>query len=180
MQEISVLLISGSLRKPSMNRKLLAEAARLIEPAKPTAADIGFPLYDGDIETSTGIPAAVQTLADQIADAQAVVIGCPEYNQSFSGVLKNALDWVSRLKTNPWADKPVALVSATGGRAGGARAQSALRLAMMPFRAHVLPGPEVLVASASGAFDDAGRLTDERYIKALETLMTDLRAAVLR
>ncbi len=180
MQEISVLLICGSLRKPSMNRKLLSEALRLLGPADGTFADIRFPLYDGDIETSEGIPDAVGTLAEQIEKADAIIIGCPEYNASFSGVLKNALDWVSRLKGNPWLGKPVAIVSAAGGRAGGARSQSAFRLAMNPFRARVLPGPEVLVASAGQAFDDEGRLKDERYIKALETLMSDLRGAAGR
>jgi chromate reductase len=73
--------------------------------------------------TGHGIPAEVQELADQIAAADAVIIAGPEYNKALSGVLKNALDWVSRTKGNPWRDKPVAIMSATGGRAGGERTQ---------------------------------------------------------
>jgi chromate reductase len=92
----------------------------------------------------------VQALADAIARADAVMIAGPEYNKALSGVLKNALDWVSRTKGNPWRDKPVAIMSATGGRAGGERTQFSLRLCMMPFRANVLPGPEVLVGQAIG------------------------------
>jgi chromate reductase len=104
------------------------------------------------------------------------VIATPEYNKSFPGVLKNALDWVSRIKGGPWRDKPVAIISAAAGRAGGERSQFALRLAMMPFRARVLPGPEVMVADASNAFGPDGQLKDERYSKALAELMAQLRA----
>jgi chromate reductase len=91
-------------------------------------------------------------------------------------VLKNALDWVSRTKGGPWRDKPVAIISAADGRGGGDRSQFALRLAMVPFRARVLPGPEVMVADASSAFGPDGRLKDERYVRALAELMALLRA----
>lgn len=174
MTDVGLLLISGSLRKGSFNRKLLAVAAELFG-GPSTVADVNLPLYDGDLEDSEGIPEAVQRLADQIAAADAVVIGCPEYNQSMTGVLKNALDWVSRTKGNPWAGKPVAIVSAAGGRAGGARAQYALRLALNPFQPRLLTGPEVMVAGASAQFDDDGQLTGELYVKSLTTLMEKLR-----
>jgi chromate reductase len=174
MAKFDLLLISGSLRKGSFNRMLLAEAARLYG-APAHEADLNLPLYDGDLESSDGIPAAVQTLADQIAAAKAVVISGPEYNQSMSGVLKNALDWVSRVESNPWADKPVALVSAAAGRTGGARGQYILRLAMNPFQPVLLTGPEVLVAGAHQEFDDNGQLKSEQYEKALSGLMAKLR-----
>lgn len=82
-------------------------------------------------------------LVDQIAAADAVVISTPEYNKSISGVLKNALDWVSRTSGKPWAGKPVAIMSAAAGRAGGERAQFALRLCMVPFRADLVAGQEL-------------------------------------
>jgi chromate reductase len=172
-----LLGICGSLRKGSYNRKLMLEAKRLFDPAEFVDADLRLPLYDGDLEDAEGIPAAVQTLADQIAAADAVVIAGPEYNKALSGVLKNALDWVSRTKGGPWRGKPVAIMSATGGRAGGERTQFSLRLCMVPFRAHVLPGPEVLVGLAAEQFDAEGRLTNARNLAMLEELMGELRAA---
>ncbi len=178
MSELKLLGISGSLRGASVNTKLVHEAARLFSPGSFELADLRLPLYDGDEETRNGIPPAVQKLADQILAADAVVISTPEYNQSFSGVLKNALDWVSRVDGKPWNDKPVALVAAAAGRAGGARAQYALRLAMAPFRVRVATGPEVLIASAGSAYDDDGRLLDDRYQNALAQLMDALKSQV--
>ncbi|MEP3297632.1 MAG: NAD(P)H-dependent oxidoreductase [Pseudoruegeria sp.] len=175
---IQVLTISGSLRQGSYNRKLLAEAARLIEADTVVQADLRLPLYDGDLEDAKGIPTSVQLLADQIAAADAVVISTPEYNKNLSGVLKNALDWVSRTKGNAWADKPVAVLSATGGRAGGERAQNSLRLCLQPFRPLILQGPEVLVGQCAQQFDVKGRLTNERYETVLGNLMQALRAKI--
>jgi chromate reductase len=150
------------------------EAARLFDPETFVEADVRLPLYDGDLEKAEGIPPAVQTLRDEIAAADAVVISTPEYNKALSGVLKNALDWVSRTKPNPWLKKPVAIMSATAGRAGGERTQYSLRLAMVAFRPTILQGPEVLVAQAADQFED-GRLVNERYIAALDELMASLR-----
>jgi len=172
----ALLGISGSLRRDSWNSKLMREAARVYAPETFTVANLHLPLFDDDLQQSQGIPDAVQILADLIAQADAVVIASPEYNQSFSGVLKNALDWISRVEGRPWRDKPVAIVSAAAGRTGGARAAYALRLAMTPFRACVLPGPEVMIAAPAGEFDEAGRLTNERYIRSLTELMADLRS----
>jgi chromate reductase, NAD(P)H dehydrogenase (quinone) len=178
--DLTLLGISGALRRASTNRLLLAEARRLFGPARMTEADLRLPLYDGDLETESGIPPAVQHLADQIREADAVVIATPEYNKAIPGVLKNALDWVSRTKGGPWRDKPVAIVSAAAGRAGGERSQFSLRLAMTPFRAHVLPGPEVMVADSASAFDEAGRLRSEATVKLLAELMALLRAEAER
>ena len=161
MGTLTLLGISGSLRRESWNSKLMREAARAFDPAAFTEADLRLPLFDDDLQQSEGIPEAVQRLADQIRGADAVVIASPEYNQSLTGVLKNALDWISRAKTKPWADKPVALVSAASGRAGGARANYALRLAMTPFRPRLLTR-DVLVADGRNqmpGFD--GTLTPE-------------------
>lgn len=174
-----LLCISGSLRAQSVNRKLLAEAARLYGGPFQNA-DLRLPLYDGDLEDAEGVPASVQALADQIAGAEAVVISTPEYNQSLSGVLKNALDWVSRTKGGPWRDKPVAIMSAAAGRAGGARASYALRLAMTPFRPRLLTGPDLMLADAANQFDADGRLTNEISLKILGELMDGLRAEARR
>ena len=174
----TLLGIPGALRSASTNRLLLAEARRAFGPATQTEADLRLPLYDGDLEDAEGIPAPVQALADQIAAADAVVIACPEYNKAPPGVLKNALDWVSRTKGAPWKDKPVAIVSAADGRGGGDRSQFALRLMLTPFRPRLLTGPEVLVADASHAFDAEGRLKDDRYRKALAELMQALRGMI--
>ena len=173
---MTLLLVPGALRRASLNRLLAAEAARLYGVEGPRWADLRLPLYDGDLEEEAGVPPEAQALADAIAAAEAVVIATPEYNQSFPGVLKNALDWVSRTDGRPWRDKPVAIVSATAGRSGGARSQYALRLALNPFRPRLLTGPEVLVAQASQQFED-GRLVNERNARALEELMTALREA---
>ena len=173
-----LLTIAGALREGSTNRLLAAEAARLFAPETLTIADLNMPLYDGDLEDTSGIPVEVQNLANQIAAAHAVVISTPEYNKMIPGVLKNALDWVSRTKGNPWKGKPVAIMSAAAGRSGGERSQSSLRLALAPFRVRLVHGPEVLIASSGTAFDENGQLTDARYQKALAELMDELRGAI--
>lgn len=180
MSDMTLLGLCGSLRAESSNRKLMLEGARLFDPASFVAADLRLPLYDGDLEDSTGIPAAVQTLADQIAAADAVLVVTPEYNKGISGVLKNALDWVSRTKGGPWRDKPVALMSAAAGRAGGERAQNMARLCLNPFRPRLLAGPELMLAQSNSQFDAMGRLTNERSLAVLQELMDDLRAEVGR
>ena len=180
MGEHHLLGICGALRRGSTNRLLLAEARRIFDPATFTEGDIRLPLFDEDIETGPGIPESVQTLHRQIGAADAVVIATPEYNKSIPGGLKNALDWVSRVKGAVWRDKPVAIISAADGRAGGDRSQFALRLAMVPFRARVLPGPEVMVANSRHAFDDSGRLIEDSYTRALTDLMGLLHDEVRR
>lgn len=174
MTEFTLLGISGALRRTSVNSKLIREAGR-ISGGTFVEADLNLPLYNGDLEDAEGIPAPAQMLADQIADADAVFIATPEYNQALSGVLKNALDWVSRTQGKPWKDKPVAIASATAGRAGGARASYSLRLAMTPFMPRLLTGPELGIAHAAGEFDETGRLTNERYLKSLTTLVETLK-----
>jgi chromate reductase len=176
---LTLLGIPGALRAASTNRLLLAQARHSFGDAHYTEAHLRLPLYDGDLE-SEGIPPDVQTLADQIATADAIIIATPEYNKAPPGVLKNALDWVSRTKGAPWAGKPVAIISAAAGRAGGERSQYALRLMLTPFRPRLLPGPEVLIADSANAFDAEGRLEDKRSQKTLTELMALLRAEATR
>lgn len=178
MAQYRLLGISGSLRKEATNRKLVNEACRIFDPEHCSIADLNLPLFDGDDEDATGIPACVQTLADQIKAADAVIISTPEYNKALSGVLKNALDWVSRTKGSPWHNKPVAIMSAAAGRAGGERAQSSLRLCMAPFRPRLISGPEILMADSSNAFGENDRLANEFSVKSLGILMDLLRVEI--
>lgn len=173
-----LLGLSGSLREGATNTLLIREAGRLWG-GDFAEADIRFPLYDNDLEDREGLPEAVERVVAQIAAAEAVVIATPEYNQSLSGVLKNALDWISRSKVKPWAGKPVALMSAAAGRSGGARANYALRLAMTSFKPRLLPH-EVLVAGARREFDEAGHLTSERYLAQVSDIVEALKAEVAR
>lgn len=179
MAELKLVGLCGSLRKASTNRLLMLEAVRRFGDAEFVEGDLRLPLYDGDLEADVGIPAEVQTLADQIAAADAVIVASPEYNKGISGVLKNALDWVSRTKGAPWANKPVALMSAAAGRAGGERTQNMARLCLTPFRPLLLTGPEVMVAATSQQWDDQGRLINELNAKALDELMQVLRRHAL-
>lgn len=169
-----LLGLSGSLRRESTNTKLMRAAAALYGAENFVEGNLDLPLYNGDVE-ARGIPDTVQALAAQIAGAEAVIIATPEYNKALSGVLKNALDWVSRTDGAPWRDKPVAIMSAAAGRAGGERSQYSLRLCLNPFRPHVLPGPEVTIADSRNAFDEDGALINERSVKGLNELMTALR-----
>ena len=178
MTRPKLLGISGSLRAEATNSRLLAEAARLFGDADYTLADIRFPLFDADDENATGMPEAVEKVVQQIAEADAVIISTPEYNKGPSGALKNALDWISRSKEKPWAGKPVAVMSASSGRAGGERAQMILRSFMVPFRPVILQGPEIHLANSAKEFDEDGRLTGELYVKELTTLMQSLRALI--
>lgn len=180
MSDPKLLLISGSLRKEATNRKLLKEAARLFGAAQVVEADLNLPLYDGDDETANGIPESVQRLADQIATADAVIVSTPEYNKGPSGVLKNALDWVSRTDGAPWADKPVAVMSAAAGRAGGERAQMILRSFLVPFQPRILAGPEIHLAGSTDGFDETGQLISDRYAASVQQLMENLRAEISR
>jgi len=180
MARYNLIGLSGSLREASTNTKLLHEAARLFENCELTIADIRFPLYDGDAEAKTGVPAKVRAAADAIAAADAVLISTPEYNKGPSGVLKNALDWISRTDGKPWQNKPLAVMSAAAGRAGGERAQMILRGFMVPFRPHILQGPEIHLADSGKQFDDQGHLTGEIYVRELTQLMRNLRSEIDR
>lgn len=180
MAEHRLFGICGALRAGSTNRLLLAEAHRLYAPDHWEEADLRLPLFDEDLEIAGGIPPAVQRLADQVAAADAVFIACPEYNKALPGVLKNALDWISRTRGAPLRGKPVAIASAADGRAGGERTQSSLRLCLTAFRPRLLTGPEVMVAQSRQAFGPDGRLLDPKTERLLADLCAALRAEVDR
>ncbi len=180
MATYHLLGLSGALRTSSTNTRLLREAARLFGECTYQDADLRLPLYDGDAEAQQGVPPEVTRLSEQIATADAVLVSTPEYNKGPSGVLKNALDWVSRTEGAPWKSKPVAVMSAAAGRAGGERAQMILRGFLVPFQPRVLAGPEVHLAGSGDQFNDAGELTSEIYIKTLTQLMENLRVEIER
>src|ERR1700704_3377456 len=165
MPTLNVLSICGSLRKGSFNamtqRALpaLAPDGMTVTPA-PSFAD--FPLYNADIQNSTGFPAPVNALADAIRAADGVVFCTPEYNFTVPGGLKNAIAGVSRLPNQPFAGKPVALQSASPGPVGGARVQYDMRKAMTFLDAHTLNKPEIFIGNCASRFDEkTGELKDE-------------------
>ncbi len=178
MTNPTLLSISGSLRQGSFNRMLLKEAETAFGPATVLTADLNLPLYDGDLEAAEGIPASVQTLADQIKTADALVISSPEYNKGIPGVLKNALDWVSRVNGAVLKDKPTVVISAAAGRTGGETAQFMVIHCLTQLQVRLLPGPAVLVAAAQKEFDENGALGNEAYKSTLRTRMQALRTEV--
>ncbi|SFM61150.1 NADPH-dependent FMN reductase [Shimia aestuarii] len=174
----TLLGLSGALRTGSTNRKLLREAARLYGADSYIEADLDLPLYDGDDEDRDGIPEAVNLLIRQLSEADAVLIATPEYNGGITGVLKNALDWISRHSEKPLVGKPVAVMSAAAGRAGGVRGQTMLRTCLVPFRPRIALASEVGIADSGNAFDADGKLISDRYAASVQTLMDTLRAEV--
>lgn len=178
MSTPKLLTISGSLRQGSFNRMLLKEAVKAFGGAEVMDADLNLPLYDGDLEEADGIPASVQALAEQIKAADAIVISSPEYNKGIPGVLKNALDWVSRVEGAVLKGKPTVVVSAAAGRTGGETAQFMVLHCLTQLQVRLLPGQAVLVAGAMNEFDDNGALKNDLYRKTLATRMQALRAEV--
>lgn len=171
---MKLLGISGSLREASFNTQLIRNAAELAGEVEFTVADLNLPLYDGDVEDQ-GMPESVSLLIEQIRAADAVVISTPEYNKGISGVLKNALDWISRVPPMAFQDKPVAIMSATAGRGGGEVAQFMLRHCLVSHRPRLVMAPTVAVGGAPNAFEN-GHLKDETARKLLGDAMAALRA----
>ena len=179
MADKTLIGLSGSLRSGSFNSALLATAAGLAPAGlKVEIATIrGIPLYDGDVEEKDGIPAAVAELKDRIAGAAGLLLATPEYNASIPGVLKNAIDWLSRPgKDIPrvFGNKPVGVIGATPGPGGTRLSQTAWLpifrlLNMRPFF-----GKSVFLAGAGQAFDAQGRLTDEKLRDVVKQFMSGL------
>lgn len=179
MSDLKLLAISGSLREASTNTMLLREGVKSFGPASVQFGDLNLPLYSGDIEAE-GIPEAVQTLAAQMAAADAILISCPEYNKGISGVLKNALDWVSRVPDSVLRGKPVVLMAAAAGRAGGETGHYMTRQCLTALGAAVLATPPVLVAASFDEFTDDGALKTESYQQALDAATATLRRVASR
>jgi chromate reductase len=160
---MKILGFAGSLRAASYNKALLRAARELApEGMEIEIFDIGeIPLYNEDVERA-GVPAPVEEFRAAIRAADAILIAVPEYNHGVPGVLKNAIDWASRPpRESALAGKPAALLGASPGQTGTARAQTQLRASFVFTDTPALPQPEVLVFRAHEKFDADGRLTDE-------------------
>jgi chromate reductase len=181
-QAVTVLTICGSLRKGSYNAMTQRALPTLAPPAMtlktaPSFAD--FPIYNADIQNSTGFPAQVNALADAIRAADGVIFCTPEYNFSIPGGLKNAIDWVSRLQNQPFAGKPIALTSASPGPVGGARVQYDLRKAMVFLDAFTLNKPEIFINNCASKFDEkTGELKDEATRNFIKQQLTAFAAFI--
>jgi chromate reductase, NAD(P)H dehydrogenase (quinone) len=162
--QLNVLVICGSLRKGSYNAALTRALPGLAPPEMrlTMAPPLGdFPLYNADVQVS-GFPAAAETLAAAVRAADAVLFVTPEYNWSMPGVLKNAIDWVSRMNDQPFKEKPVAIQSCSQGPLGGARMQYHWRMSMTFLGAFIFGTPEVFVGLAQTKFDkETLALTDQ-------------------
>jgi chromate reductase, NAD(P)H dehydrogenase (quinone) len=170
-----ILGIAGSLRRESYNRALLRAAQELA----PDGATIetfqldGIPAFNQDEEA--GPPAKVAELKRRIRSADAILFVTPEYNYSVPGVLKNAIDWASRpYGDNAWNQKTVAIMGASVGMLGTARAQYHLRQIFVFLNMHAVNQPEVMVSSAHKHFDQEGKLTDETAKKLIQQLLEEL------
>ena len=158
---IRILGFSGSLRAGSYNSMMLSHfASRLPDHVSYEQAQIAdLPHFDADL-MADGFPKPAERLVAQAQAADAVVFATPEYNFSVPGVLKNAIDWVSRGKPAPLAGKPVAIMSASTSMLGGARGQYHLRQMLVFLDAHPVNKPEIFINFAPQKFDDTGALTD--------------------
>jgi chromate reductase len=159
---LSLVSICGSLRKGSFNAAIQRALPELVPDGMTITALSGvgdLPLYNADVQAQ-GIPPRVTELAEAIRKADGVVFVSPEYNYSVPGVLKNAIDWISRVPEQPFAGKPVAIQSASGSVFGGARMQYHLRQIMVFVDALVFNKPEIMVGQAQTKVDQDLKLTD--------------------
>jgi chromate reductase, NAD(P)H dehydrogenase (quinone) len=181
---MNILTFSTSLRKDSLNRKLVRLAADIAREKGVTVNTIdlnGFPLppYDGDLEASGQMPRDLEQLRIQIAEHEALIVASPEYNFSMPGHFKNTFDWLTRTKPQPFLGKVVLLMSASPSLVGGNRGLWALRVPLEAVGSIVHPDMFSL-ASAHEAFDEKGHLKDpkahERLRKTVETFVSFARA----
>jgi chromate reductase len=175
--KIRVLGLAGSLRKESYNKSLLSAAVGLA-PKNMTIEvfDLsGIPPFNQDLETKP--PTKVKEFKAKIKGADAVLIATPEYNYSVPGVLKNAIDWASRPYTdNAFEDKPVAIMSASIGMLGGARAQYHLRQTLVFLNAHPINRPEVMMSYAHQKIGQDGKVDDDTTKEKIKELLEALAA----
>jgi len=180
---IRILALAGSTRAGSFNKKLCTAAGAALRAAggdvtQVDLRDYPMPLYDGDLESSSGLPPQAKALKDVFLANDALLIASPEYNSGISGVLKNAIDWVSRKAPGetPLAcfnGKVAALVSASTGVLGGLRGLVMLRSILGNIGVLVLP-EQLTVSKADGAFDEAGGLKDQAHQERLRTIAARL------
>ncbi|MEU5423607.1 NADPH-dependent FMN reductase [Streptomyces sp. NPDC001407] len=189
---MDVLVLGASLRGGSLNARLAALVARLVQEAGATAdlahmGEFAMPVYDGDTEVAEGLPPGALALSERLSRSDALVIASPEYNASVPGGIKNAIDWVSRIKPQPFKDKHALLVSASPSLVGGNRGLWALRVPLEHLGTRVYPDMFSLARAHEG-FTDSGDLADtglhERLVEAvaafLQLVEADTRYVCLR
>ena len=177
LRSIRVLGLSGSLRRASLNTAALRAAAELVPAGMEVETYDGLaaiPPYDDDVRQQ-GFPPPVADLRARIKAADALLIVTPEYNYSVPGVLKNAIDWASRPPEQPFDGKPIAIMGASPGALGTARAQYHLRQMFVFLNGMVLNRPEVMIGQANTRFDAEGRLTDEKTREFVGALLLSLK-----
>lgn len=172
------IVIPGSLRRDSYNRKVATLAAEALRSRGQDVdhidmRDFEMPLYDGDLEAEHGLPKAAVDFRARIAAAQGIVLCTPEYNNGVPGMMKNAIDWASRGKDQPLKGRVVALMSASTGPYGGARALLAWRPSFRLNGATII-SPELAVTFAAKAFTADGKFVDEAHGKQLNHVMDEL------
>jgi chromate reductase, NAD(P)H dehydrogenase (quinone) len=175
--KISILGFAGSLRKGSYNKAILRAALEMVpSDAQLEIFDLeGIPPFSEDLEQQP--PEKVKLFKEKIRAADAILIATPEYNYSMPGVLKNAIDWASRpYGDNAWEEKPAAIMGASVGMLGTARAQYHLRQTMVFVNMHPMNRPEVMVPYAQDKVDEHGRLHDEATRKRIKALLEALVA----
>lgn len=161
--KLKVLAFSGSLRKNSFNSGLVRAAEELkLGNMEIEIFDIsGIPMYSDDLKAE-GFPDIITLFAEKISSADGILIATPEYNYSIPGVLKNAIDWVSRISPQPFNEKPAAIMGASPGMLGTVRAQMHLRQIAIFTNMIVMNKPEVYVNFAKDKFDSESNLADEK------------------
>ena len=172
----TIIGISGSLRRASFNAALLRAAVEAMpEGSELQVASIrDVPLYDGDLEHEQGIPPAVQALKDAIAAADGLLLATPEYNNSIPGVMKNAIDWLSRPSSDigkVFGNKPFALIGASPGNFGTLLSQNAWLSVLHTLGCRTFSEKRLMVSRAHTLFDGEGNLIDEATAKRLEDLL---------
>ncbi len=173
--KVAILGISGSGRKSSYNSALLEAAKHLLPPdATLEVVDVSrLPLYNQDLEHD--MPETVKELKKKIRGSDAILIATPEHNYSITAVLKNAIEWGNRPPRDAsWSGKPAAIISASTGLRGGARAQLHLRQIMIDLNMHSINRPLLLVANARDKFDEHLQLTDEESRQTLRDVLSSL------
>jgi chromate reductase len=184
MAALKILVIPGSLRSGSLNAKLAAAAAYElaqagVEVSRISLGDFPLPIYDGDLQTRSGVPKHAINLKRMIGTHHGVLIVTPEYNSSVPPLVKNTIDWVSRVQDAQEArgqvfrERAFAIAAASDGRLGGTRSLAALRLILTACHATVIPN-QLALSFASDAYDDMDRLKHRADIEALDALVRQL------
>ncbi len=175
---IRILAFAGSARRDSLNRKFLAVAADACREAgaEVTLLDLNdyeMPLYHGDLEAESGVPAAAARLIPLIQQHHALLIASPEYNSLITPLLKNTIDWCTRGDVDPFPGRVAAVLSASPGALGGINSQRLAQQLLLHLGCHVVPGHTIL-PRAHEAFAADGSLINDRARQAVQTLAADL------